>query len=102
MTLLCVLQGEADFQRIMSVVDANHTGFVTFDAFLDFMTREATDTDTAEQVMQSFRILAGDKVSQSQRLPPAVQQQRAIFHFPLPTGQNMGLAICAFRSYFRL
>ena len=63
----------------MSVVDANHTGFVTFDAFLDFMTREATDTDTAEQVMQSFRILAGDKVSQSQRLPPAVQQQRASF-----------------------
>ena len=78
----------------MSVVDANHTGFVTFDAFLDFMTREATDTDTAEQVMQSFRILAGDKVSQSQRLPPAVQQQRAIFplHFPLPTGHNTGRA----------
>ena len=44
----------------MSVVDPNHTGYVTFDAFLDFMTREATDTDTAEQVMQSFRILAGD------------------------------------------
>jgi actinin alpha len=54
-------QGEADFQRIMSIVDANHTGYVTFDAFLDFMTRETADTDTAEQVMQSFRILAGDK-----------------------------------------
>ncbi|KAK2168380.1 hypothetical protein LSH36_17g06012 [Paralvinella palmiformis] len=54
-------QGEADFQRIMSIVDPNHLGYVTFDAFLDFMTREATDNDTAEQVMQSFRILAGDK-----------------------------------------
>lgn len=54
-------QGEADFQRIMSIVDPNHLGYVTFDAFLDFMTRETTDTDTAEQVMQSFRILAGDK-----------------------------------------
>jgi actinin alpha len=54
-------QGEADFQRIMSIVDVNHSGYVTFDAFLDFMTREATDTDTAEQVMQSFKILAGDK-----------------------------------------
>jgi len=54
-------QGEADFQRIMSIVDTNHTGYVTFDAFLDFMTRETTDTDTAEQVMQSFKILAGDK-----------------------------------------
>jgi len=54
-------QGEADFQRIMSIVDPNHSGHVTFDAFLDFMTRETTDTDTAEQVMSSFRILAGDK-----------------------------------------
>jgi len=54
-------QGEADFQRIMSIVDPNGTGYVTFDAFLDFMTRETADTDTAEQVMQSFRILAGDQ-----------------------------------------
>ena len=53
-----------DFQRIMSAVDPNSFGYVTFEAFLDFMTREATDTaDTAEQVMASFRILAGDKVS---------------------------------------
>ena len=54
-------QGEADFQRIMSIVDPNNFGFVSFEAFLDFMTREASDTDTAEQVMQSFRVLAGDK-----------------------------------------
>ncbi|XP_076442303.1 alpha-actinin, sarcomeric-like isoform X2 [Babylonia areolata] len=54
-------QGEADFQRIMSIVDPNNSGYVTFDAFLDFMTRETADTDTAEQVMQSFKILAGDK-----------------------------------------
>lgn len=59
----CILfQGDADFQRIMSIVDPNHSGYVTFDAFLDFMTRETADTDTAEQVMQSFKILAGDKV----------------------------------------
>jgi len=57
------VQGEQDFQRIMSAVDPNNFGVVTFEAFLDFMTREATDTaDTAEQVMASFRILAGDKV----------------------------------------
>jgi len=58
------VQGEADFQRIMSAVDPNNFGSVSFEAFLDFMTREATDTaDTAEQVMASFRVLAGDKVS---------------------------------------
>lgn len=55
-------QGELDFQRILAVVDPNSTGFVHFDAFLDFMTRENTDTDTAEQVIDSFRILASDKV----------------------------------------
>lgn len=54
-------QGDADFQRIMSIVDPNHSGYVTFESFLDFMTRETADTDTAEQVMQSFKILAGDK-----------------------------------------
>lgn len=60
---MCILQGEIDFQRILAVVDPNSTGYVHFDAFLDFMTRESTDTDTAEQVIDSFRILAGDKVN---------------------------------------
>jgi len=54
-------QGEIDFQRILSIVDPNSSGFTQFDAFLDFMTRENVDSDTAEQVIDSFRILAGDK-----------------------------------------
>ncbi|KAB7506265.1 Alpha-actinin, sarcomeric [Armadillidium nasatum] len=54
-------QGEIDFQRILSIVDPNSTGSIHFDAFLDFMTRENVDSDTAEQVIDSFRILAGDK-----------------------------------------
>jgi len=54
-------QGELDFQRILTTVDANNSGYVTFDAFLDFMTRESTDSDTAEQIIESFRILAADK-----------------------------------------
>jgi len=56
-------QGDIDFQRILAIVDPNNSGYVQFDAFLDFMTRESTDTDTAEQVIDSFRILAGDKVT---------------------------------------
>ena len=46
----------------MSLVDPNHSNYVNFDAFLDFMTRETADTDTAEQIIQSFRILSGDLV----------------------------------------
>lgn len=57
-----VLQGEAEFARIMSIVDPNRLGVVTFQAFIDFMSRETADTDTADQVMASFKILAGDKV----------------------------------------
>uniref|UniRef100_A0A8D2PRG4 EF-hand domain-containing protein n=2 Tax=Zosterops TaxID=36298 RepID=A0A8D2PRG4_ZOSLA len=45
----------------MALVDPNGSGSVTFQAFIDFMSRETTDTDTAEQVINSFRVLAGDK-----------------------------------------
>lgn len=47
----------------MGIVDPNGSGTVTFQAFIDFMSRETTDTDTADQVISSFKILAADKVS---------------------------------------
>ena len=47
----------------MALVDPTGTGTVTFQSFIEFMTRESTDSDTAEQVVESFRVLAGDKVS---------------------------------------
>ena len=56
-------KGEAEFQRILAIVDPTGTGQVTFRSFIEFMTRETTDNDTAEQVIESFRVLAGDKVS---------------------------------------
>lgn len=58
-------QGEVEFARIMLLVDPNATGIVSFQSFIDFMTRETADTDTAEQVVASFRILATDKVCAS-------------------------------------
>jgi len=53
--------GEQEFARIMAIVDPSNTGMVTFQSFIDFMTRESTDSDTAEQVLESFKVLAGDK-----------------------------------------
>ncbi|XP_045556848.1 alpha-actinin-2 isoform X4 [Salmo salar] len=53
--------GEVEFARIMMLVDPSATGMVSFQSFIDFMTRETTDTDTADQVVASFRILAADK-----------------------------------------
>uniref|UniRef100_A0A8C7JFN4 Alpha-actinin-4-like n=1 Tax=Oncorhynchus kisutch TaxID=8019 RepID=A0A8C7JFN4_ONCKI len=55
------LLGDAEFARIMGIVDPNNSGVVTFQAFIDFMSRETTDTDTADQVIASFKILAADK-----------------------------------------
>ncbi|XP_041665804.1 alpha-actinin-4-like isoform X1 [Cheilinus undulatus] len=54
-------QGDAEFSRIMGIVDPNGVGAVTFQAFIDFMSRETTDTDTADQVIASFKVLAADK-----------------------------------------
>ncbi|XP_014194130.1 alpha-actinin-4 isoform X1 [Haplochromis burtoni] len=54
-------QGEAEFNRIMGIVDPNGSGAVTFQAFIDFMSTETTDRDTADQVIASFKILAADK-----------------------------------------
>lgn len=50
-----------EFRRILAHVDPNMTGYVHFDAFLDFLTREYAEMDTAEQTIDSFRILAADK-----------------------------------------
>merc|ERR1719276_583783 len=44
------VKGEAEFQRILAIVDPTGTGQVTFRSFIEFMTRETTDNDTAEQV----------------------------------------------------
>ena len=43
-------------------MDPNNTGYVSFESFVDFMTEETVDKDTADQIMSSFKILAGDKV----------------------------------------
>ena len=49
-------------KRILKIVDPNGHGFVTFQAFLDFMTRETTQVDTVEQIIDSFKVLANGKV----------------------------------------
>ncbi|CAG6016769.1 unnamed protein product [Menidia menidia] len=78
--------GEVEFARIMMLVDANGTGIVSFQSFIDFMTRETADTDTAEQVVASFRILAADKpyilVDELRRELPPEQAEYCIMRMP--------------------
>ncbi|KAI1237834.1 hypothetical protein IHE44_0013922 [Lamprotornis superbus] len=84
--------GEAEFARIMSIVDPNRLGVVTFQAFIDFMSRETADTDTADQVMASFKILAGDKnyitVDELRRELPPDQAEYCIARMAPYTGRD--------------
>ncbi|XP_055090402.1 alpha-actinin-2 isoform X5 [Symphalangus syndactylus] len=83
-------QGKAEFARIMTLVDPNGQGTVTFQSFIDFMTRETADTDTAEQVIASFRILASDKpyilAEELRRELPPDQAQYCIKRMPAYSG----------------
>ncbi|XP_075339288.1 alpha-actinin-2-like [Odontesthes bonariensis] len=78
--------GEVEFARIMILVDPNGTGIVSFQSFIDFMTRETADTDTSEQVVASFRILATDKpyilVDELRRELPPEQAEYCIMRMP--------------------
>ncbi|KAK2921729.1 hypothetical protein Q8A73_001214 [Channa argus] len=84
--------GETEFGRIMMLVDPNATGIVSFQSFIDFMTRETADTDTAEQVVASFRILAADKpyilVEELRRELPSEQAEYCIMRMPPYTGHG--------------
>uniref|UniRef100_A0A672QJM1 Alpha-actinin-2-like n=1 Tax=Sinocyclocheilus grahami TaxID=75366 RepID=A0A672QJM1_SINGR len=82
--------GEVEFARIMMLVDPNTSGVVSFQSFIDFMTRETADTDTAEQVIASFRILAADKpyilADELRRELPPDQAKHCISRMPPYTG----------------
>lgn len=54
-------QGDMDFQKILQKVDPNKHGYVTFEAFLDFMSSENTDSDSPDQIIESFKILSGNQ-----------------------------------------
>uniref|UniRef100_A0A8C1AYM9 Actinin, alpha 1 n=1 Tax=Cyprinus carpio carpio TaxID=630221 RepID=A0A8C1AYM9_CYPCA len=83
---------KAEFSRIMSIVDPNRLGVVTFQAFIDFMSRETADTDTADQVMASFKVLAGDKnyilVDELRRELPPDQAEYCIARMTPYTGPD--------------
>ncbi|KAK6293917.1 hypothetical protein J4Q44_G00362430 [Coregonus suidteri] len=84
--------GESEFARIMSLVDPNGSNKVTFQSFVDFMTRETSDSDTSEQVLASFKILAADKpfilLEELRRELPPEQAEYCIARMPLYNGPD--------------
>ncbi|XP_072315972.1 alpha-actinin-4 isoform X5 [Eucyclogobius newberryi] len=96
-------QGDVEFARIMGIVDPNNTGAVTFQAFIDYMSRETTDTDTADQVIASFRILAGDKpfitADELRRELPADQAEYCIARMAPYSGPDAGPEALDYMSF---
>lgn len=72
----------------MSQLDPNRMGRVLFDAFLAFMTKEAADTDTVDQMIDSFRILAQGKVSLTPSIPLLHSLHSLLFQ-PFITGDEL-------------
>jgi actinin alpha len=48
--------------EIMAIVDPDQTGYVTYEAFVDFLGRNKQDSTSSSQFLQNLRTLAGDKV----------------------------------------
>ncbi|XP_075262316.1 alpha-actinin-2-like isoform X1 [Convolutriloba macropyga] len=85
-------RGNEEMKRILKIVDPNGHGFVTFQAFLDFMTRETAQVDTVEQVIESFRVLANEKSyilpEELKRDLPSVQADYCIQRMPAYAGRD--------------
>ncbi len=62
-TCFCVQTADPVYDKIWEDIDVNNTGYVSFESFIQFMSKEMVDEDSADQVKASFKILAGDKVS---------------------------------------
>ncbi|VDD81674.1 unnamed protein product [Mesocestoides corti] len=54
-------QSDEDILKLMKQLDPNSNGSIAFDVFVDYMTRELTDLDTSDQLLQSFRTISGEK-----------------------------------------
>lgn len=54
-------QADPEFDRVMSFVDPNKDGRVSFDEFKAFMAQENADADNSEDLLAAFKVLAGDK-----------------------------------------
>ena len=60
--VLLLQTNDPEFDKLWAEIDPNETGYVSFEAFLAFMSKTVVDQDTADQVLESFKVLAGDKV----------------------------------------
>ncbi|OAF72134.1 F-actin cross-linking protein, partial [Intoshia linei] len=52
---------DKNYGNILADVDPKSTGSVSFSSFMNFMSKERGEANTADQIINSFKIIAGDK-----------------------------------------
>jgi len=52
---------DGEIDTLHASLDKDHDGFITFEEFTEFMVSRTADTDTSEQLLQSFKEIANDK-----------------------------------------
>jgi len=52
---------DKEFERVLARCDPNGDGVVSLEEYIAFMAEEAADAETSEQLLDAFRVLAGDK-----------------------------------------
>ncbi|KAI6186229.1 hypothetical protein M3Y98_00110000 [Aphelenchoides besseyi] len=77
-------------QQIMRQLDANNVGRVSLNSLIDFLTHENVDSDSVDQMIEAFKLLANGKVSQETSLQlialqPTISADE--IRRELPTGQ---------------
>lgn len=99
-----VKSGETDtvFENILAQVDPENRGYIEFDRFVEFMRKEQADTDTADQLIESFKVIAGEKdyvtADELRRDLPPVQAEFCLSRMQPYPGVEGGLDYKAFIS----
>ncbi|XP_002733235.1 alpha-actinin, sarcomeric-like [Saccoglossus kowalevskii] len=54
-------QGDKEFNKILLKLDPHRNGYISYDILVNFLSREPSDEDPDEQLLESFRLLARGK-----------------------------------------
>jgi len=80
---------DAELDAIISRIGTG--GKVPFEAFVDFMSKKAADSESRDQILEAFKTLAGDKEfvleEDLRRALPAEKVNYLVQHMPLYKGQ---------------
>eukprot|EP01120_Amphizonella_sp_Union-15-10_P007473 TRINITY_DN2526_c0_g4_i1.p1 TRINITY_DN2526_c0_g4~~TRINITY_DN2526_c0_g4_i1.p1 ORF type:complete len:1557 (-),score=454.20 TRINITY_DN2526_c0_g4_i1:53-4657(-) len=81
-----------EMESLMVKLDKDKDGFITFEEFTEFMIQRTADTDSAEQILQSFKEIANDKdfitEEDLRRVMPSQKVDYLVANMPAYSGQT--------------